>query len=288
MSGWWEVSFVRHPAEAWAELFRRIGGGKVTQLECCLSASEQAAHFARGGRGVGATPLRLQRAQAMLRAADACVPSVGPSSLCGDTDFTPKEIEDLAPTFRRQASAGLDGIRDDFLSRALKQLSPVLALLFTVIFRLGFAIPDWEFARVRACPKKGCVIDRLDTFRGLCVLSRLGRLYSKCLERRIRGVVPVFTAFQRAFLPGRCTTDACMLLHLAISATLKRGGQLWVAFLDIRKAYPSVCRDFLWAKMFILGVPRRLVNAVRAIYAAARSAVGATRGTAAAAGTAGG
>ena len=278
VSGWWEVSFVRHPAEAWAELFRRIGGGKSTQLECSLPASEQAAHFARGGRGVGATPLRLERAQVMLGAVDACVPSVGRSLVRGDVDFTPAEIEELAPTFRQRASAGLDGIRDDYLRRVLAILSPVLALLFTVLLRLSLAIFDWEFARVRACGKKGCVVDRMDTFRGLNVLSRLGRLYSKCLDRRIRSVVPAFTAFQRAFLPGRSTTDACMLLHVAISATLRRGGQLWVAFLDIRKAYPSVCREYLWAKMLLLGVPRRLVAAVRAIYAVARSAVSASDG----------
>jgi len=191
----------------------------------------------------------------------------------GAEDVNVNEVLALQPTFRPSAGVGLDGVRDSYLQKVFEVLAPVLALLFTVLLRLCCSVEVWDLARVTAVGKKGCIPDNLDTFRAISVLSRVARLYSKILEKRLRRVLPAFTPFQRAFLPGRGTQDGCALLQLAISFTLRHGGRLWAAFLDVRKAYPSACRRYLWAKLLTLGAPLRLVSAVRAVYTSARSVV---------------
>jgi hypothetical protein len=59
------------------------------------------------------------------------------------------------------------------------------------------------------------------------------------------------------------------LLRTTILDIIATGnGPVFAAFVDLKKAFPSVGRDALFARMLALGVPRYLVAAVRSFYIA--------------------
>jgi hypothetical protein len=48
----------------------------------------------------------------------------------------------------------------------------------------------------------------------------------------------------------------------------RKRGVVFLAFVDLRKAFPSLGRDALFSRMLHLGIPYRLVTAIRAFYIA--------------------
>jgi hypothetical protein len=59
-----------------------------------------------------------------------------------------------------------------------------------------------------------------------------------------------------------------LLRTLALDVLSRNKGPVFVAFVDLRKAFPSVGRDALFRRMLDLGIPYHLVLAVRSFYVA--------------------
>jgi hypothetical protein len=57
-----------------------------------------------------------------------------------------------------------------------------------------------------------------------------------------------------------------LLWTLALDILASNRGPVFVAFIDLRKAFPSIGRDALFSRMLRLGIPYPLVAAVRSFY----------------------
>ena len=59
---------------------------------------------------------------------------------------------------------------------------------------------------------------------------------------------------QGSFRPGRATTDQAFILSEMVKDRKTRGLETHIAFLDIRKAYDTVCHEGLWKRLLDIGV----------------------------------
>ena len=115
--------------------------------------------------------------------------------------------------------------------------------------------------------KKGTPVGSsdLDGYRGLNLLPILRNLYARVIDARIRRVYSMPVA-QRAFQHGCSPVEHPLTLHLLIERVKQLGKALWVCFVDLRKAFPSVERELLWNRLADSGITWLCWRALRALY----------------------
>ena len=88
----------------------------------------------------------------------------------------------------------------------------------------------------------------------------------------IRQVVSIDDS-QFGFVPGRGTTDAIFVIRQLQEKYLAANKRLYMAFVDLEKAFDRVPRKVIWWALRKLGVDERIVCLVQGTYSNARSRV---------------
>ena len=78
---------------------------------------------------------------------------------------------------------------------------------------------------------------------------------------------------QFGFSAGKGTTDAIFIVRQVQERFLKKKRELWMAFVDLEKAFDRVPREVLWWALRKLGVEEWLVVIIKSMYEAATMAV---------------
>ena len=119
-------------------------------------------------------------------------------------------------------------------------------------------------------------MDDVNNFRGITLLSIMGKLFSRILNNRLTEWAEeyyVYIEAQAGFRECMGTVDNLFVLHGLISHTLNKNEKLFCAFLDFTKAFDYVVRDILWYKLIRLGVRGRMLNVIMSMYKHIKSRV---------------
>ena len=92
------------------------------------------------------------------------------------------------------------------------------------------------------------------------------------MDGLIRQVVSIDDS-QFGFVPGRGTTDAIFVVRQLQEKYLAANKRLYMAFVDLEKAFDRVPREVVWWALRKLGVDEWLVRLVQGMYSNARSRV---------------
>ena len=71
---------------------------------------------------------------------------------------------------------------------------------------------------------------------------------------------------QHGFRKNHSTSTACLTLKETVMYYLNANSTVYACFVDIRKAFDSVCHDILFRKLNDLGIPTCLINIMRYWY----------------------
>ena len=96
----------------------------------------------------------------------------------------------------------------------------------------------------------------------------------KILERIVDGLIRQVVSMddsQFGFVPGRGTTDAIFVVRQLQEKYLAVNKRLFMAFVDLEKAFDHVPRKVIWWALRKLGVEEWIVRLVQGMYANARS-----------------
>ena len=74
-----------------------------------------------------------------------------------------------------------------------------------------------------------------------------------CIEGRLRKIVKI-DSMQFGFMSGRSTTDAIFIVRQLQEKYLAKSKDLWMAFVDMEKAFDRVPREVVWWALRYLGV----------------------------------
>ena len=102
----------------------------------------------------------------------------------------------------------------------------------------------------------------------------------KILERIVDGLIRQVVSIddsQFGFVPGRGTTDAIFVVRQMQEKYLALNKRLYMAFVDLEKAFDRVPREVIWWALRKLGVEEWIVRLVQGMYANARSQFGMAR-----------
>ena len=132
---------------------------------------------------------------------------------------------------------------------------------------------DWQTGVVVPLFKKGDQRE-CSNYRGITLLSVPGKFYASVLNGRILRVVDSGVQDEQCgFRPGRGVTDQLFILQQVIEKTWEYARQVYIAFVDLEKAYDRVDRSLVWDVLREYGVDGHLVGAVASLYRGSRSCV---------------
>ena len=190
------------------------------------------------------------------------------------------EVRKTVTTSPKRKAAGDDSITTE----AIQACGEIGIQWLTAIFQKAWKerkVPeDWQNAIVVPIWKKKGSKKDCSTYRGISLLSHVGKMYAKILEQSTRAKTEhLLSDAQFGFRKGRGCTDAIFALRQLCERSIEYNQDLHLVFVDQEKAFDRVNRDKLWKVLEEYGVKGQLLDNIRAIYANSKSAVRTTSGT---------
>ena len=137
--------------------------------------------------------------------------------------------------------------------------------LATAIIRDGKVPTDWEQSFIVCLYKgKGDALDR-GNYRGLKLTEQAMKILERIVDGLLRQVVSIDDS-QFGFVPGRGTTDAIFLVQQLQEKYLAANKRLYMAFVDLAKAFDHVPPKVIWWSLKKLGVEEWIVRLVQGMY----------------------
>ena len=163
-------------------------------------------------------------------------------------------------------AAGPSGIVAEMLKSAGDTGVAIMRNLVESIIREGRIPTDWEESHIVSLYKgKGEALDR-GNYRGLKLLDQAMKVLERVMDNLIRERVSI-DEMQFGFMPGRGTTDAIFIVRQMQEKYLTANKTLYMAFIDLEKAFDRVPREVIWWSLRKLGVDEWLVRLVQSMYA---------------------
>ena len=140
---------------------------------------------------------------------------------------------------------------DSITTEAIQACGEIGIQWLTAIFQKAWKerkVPeDWQNAIVVPIWKKKGSKKDCSTYRGISLLSHVGKMYAKILEQHTRAKTEhLLSDAQFGFRKGRGCTDAIFALRQLCERSIEYNQDLHLVFLDQEKAFDRVNRDKLW------------------------------------------
>ena len=119
---------------------------------------------------------------------------------------------------------------------------------------------------------KGDALDR-GNYRRLKLIEQIMKVIERIANSLIRQVVTIIDESKFGFVPGRGTTDAIFVVRQLQEKYLAVGKRIYMAFVDLEKAFERVPRKVIWWAMRKLGVEEWILKLVQGMYENVRSRV---------------
>ena len=139
-------------------------------------------------------------------------------------------------------------------------------------------VPDvWLEALIFPIPKSSSSDPRVPlNYRGISLLSVISKLYTSSLNTRLSTFAEendLIVDEQNGFRPDRSCLDHIFVLHNTLEIRKKLNCQTFCAFVDFKKAFDFVDRDFLLYKLHELGIDGNFYYAIKSLYQDSKSSI---------------
>ena len=182
--------------------------------------------------------------------------------------ITMEELISAISVMKKGKSRGEDGLPVEILRAGGECVMQQLLRIINAAYISERAPLDWQRGVISPLFKKGektvC-----DNHRGVTLLSHAGKVYTRILERRLRGSVEgVLNDAQYGFRPGRGTTDAIFVVKMILEKSWEWGIDKFALFIDLEKAFDRIDRNGLWQVLSDqhYNIPTKLIRVIRSMY----------------------
>lgn len=157
--------------------------------------------------------------------------------------------------------------------KCLHKRGIVLLTNFFNCMLLSSKMPDaWRLSTIVPIYKgKGSKYE-CNNYRGIKLLSHTMKLYERVIDSRLRSECSL-SKYHYGFVPGLSTTDPMFALSTIAEEHRFENRPLYVAFLDMEKAFDRVPRETIWWSLRKKNIPEPYVNIIADMYKGARSMV---------------
>ncbi|KAL1447116.1 hypothetical protein WDU94_005460 [Cyamophila willieti] len=188
-------------------------------------------------------------------------------------ELTWNDVDTACKFIKTGKSPGPDEITGEMLKAAGIVGKHMIYRLFKKCWDEKKIPEEWKEGIIVPLFKKG---DRrvCNNYRGITLTSQVGKLYERIIELKIRPQLEVrLHEEQYGFRRGRSTVDLIFSIKQLMEKYYEYGKELWMAFLDIKKAFDAVIREKVWQSLRNIGIHEEIVERIVEIYTGTKSKV---------------
>lgn len=186
-----------------------------------------------------------------------------------------EEVLTVISSLKQGKAAGVDTLVNEIFKYGGEGIGKATAKLCDEMFRIERIPKDWARGLIFPLFKDGDV--RVpDNYRGITLLSVVGKIYTSVLNSRVTKWCEKFGILseeQAGFRPGRSTVDHIFAVSEVLRLRRARRKETHCCFLDIRKAYDTVNRDALWKRLLDVGIQGKMWRVIKNVYDVVESCV---------------
>ncbi|GHJ61402.1 hypothetical protein NOK12_39200 [Nocardioides sp. OK12] len=186
------------------------------------------------------------------------------------SEVTISEEEVLAAARKKgrgRKAPGLDGIPGVVVRAASIHCGKGLAQCFSACLSTGKFPTAWKIARLVLIKKKrDAPPDSSGSYRPICVIGELGKLFERIVVGRINNYLEetrTLSSSQYGFRPGRSTVDAVLDVKNFVEASTRIGKVVILVSLDISNAFNSLPWTVIVRAMERGKFPRYIVDIIK-------------------------
>ena len=152
----------------------------------------------------------------------------------------------------------------------------LLTQTFNVVLLSGHIPNEWATGVIKPIYKNKGDINDPDNYRGITLLSCLGKLFTSVINERLTVFIDsnqIMSEAQAGFRKGYSTTDQIFTLKCIVELFLCQGRRLFCTFVDYSKAFDSINRAILWKKLISCGISGKVLRVIMNMYKSIKSCV---------------
>ncbi|XP_048583704.1 uncharacterized protein LOC125563054 [Nematostella vectensis] len=187
---------------------------------------------------------------------------------------TKVELREAIKVISSGKAPGQDGIPAEIFKCGGDKLLDSLFKLLCKCWELGSVPQDFRDCSITNLYKnKGDRSDR-NNYRGISLLCIAGKLFARVALNRLQKLAErVYPESQCGFRSNRSTVDMIFSLRQLQEKCREQQRPLFVAFIDLTKAFDSVSRDGLFHILPLVGCPPKLLNFIKSFHDGTRGTV---------------
>ena len=187
-----------------------------------------------------------------------------------ELDYRVSESEVLSAIkqLKLDKSAGLDCILNEMIKAGQCGLLHPILKLFNLILSTGNYPTEWSLGKIIPLHKKGSRDDPSNC-TGITISSCLGKLFNSILNARLTSFLDkndLLAKEQIGFRKKHRTSDHMFIVKTIMDKYKRSRKQLFLCFVDFRKAFDTVWHVGLLYKLLKLGMPNKFYGVIKNMY----------------------
>ena len=169
------------------------------------------------------------------------------------TSFTRGDIIIAIGKLKCNKSAGLDDLYAEHVKYAHPLIIDLLMMLFNNCCKHGYVPVNFCGGRITPIPKKSCSTAFHD-YRPVTSINVIPKIFEYCILQKMEEFIDI-DELQFGFTKGGGCEQALFIAKSVIEYYMEYGSNVYIASLDLSKAYDRVHHCKLWLKLFDLNIP---------------------------------
>ena len=185
-----------------------------------------------------------------------------------DSEIRMVELEEALNKLNTNKSPGQDHIINEFLKYNTYLFRKAMLSVFNALLHNGYFPNTWAVGVIIPIFKNGDV-QIADNYRGVTLLSCIGKLFTNILNTRLNKGAEAdskYDHFQYGFRGNKSTIDAMFILQSIVELFLRNKRTLYVSFIDLRKAFDCTNHMALWYKLHQIGINTKIITLIKDMY----------------------
>jgi len=193
--------------------------------------------------------------------------------VCGPIqEISKEEVRSAVAKMKCNKAPGPTGLGAEMLKAAGEYGISWLTDLFNSIVKEEKMPTDWDRSwMINVYKGKGDAL-QCGSYRGIKLLEHAMKVFERVMEVRLRQRLHI-DDMQFGFMPGKGTTDAVFIVRQVQEKYIGKKKDLWMAFIDLEKAFDRVPREVIWWALRELGVEEHIVSVIQVMYSKACTTV---------------
>ena len=191
-----------------------------------------------------------------------------------DTEPTLAELEKAIDALACGKAPGNDAIPPEVIKQGKPALLPHLHELLSLCWKEGSVPQDMRDAKIVTLFKNKGDRSVCDNYRGISLLSIVGKIFARVVLSRLQVIADrVYPETQCGFRAGRSTIDMVFSVRQLQEKCREQNQPLYLAFVDLTKAFDLVSRSGLFKLLERIGCPPKLLSIIKSFHDNMRSTV---------------